>query len=229
MLSGPSLAHPLGVDELGRDVLSRLLAGARVALGMGLGVVALSAAIGMALGAWAGLRGGWWDEALMRLIDVLLAFPGLLLAIALVAVLGPGLRHTFLALCAIGWVGYARLSRAQALSLREREFVAAARALGASNTRIVVRHVLPNVLGQIVVAASLDLGTKIIATASLSFLGLGTQPPTPDWGNMLATGRQVMTVAAHVSLFPGLVIFLVVVAANLFGDGLRDALDPRMR
>jgi peptide/nickel transport system permease protein len=225
-LSGPSLAHPLGVDELGRDQLSRLLMGARVAIGMGLGVVVLSAALGTGLGAWAGLRGGWWDEGLMRLIDVLVAFPGLLLAVALVAVLGPDLRNTFLALCAIGWVGYARLSRAQALSLREREFVEAARACGASPLRVVALHLVPNLLGPILVQATMGVGGVVVAEASLSFLGLGAQPPTASWGSMLRSGSQHLLDAPWLALFPGLAIAALVLSLNFLGDALAERLDP---
>ena len=225
-LSAPSPAHPLGVDELGRDQLSRLLMGARVAIGMGLGVVVLSAAIGTAVGAWAGLRGGWWDEGLMRCIDVLVAFPGLLLAIALVAVLGPDLRNTFLALCAIGWVGYARLSRAQALSLREREFVGAARACGANPLRVVARHLIPNLLGPVLVQATLGVGGVVVAEASLSFLGLGVQPPAASWGSMLRSGSQHLLDAPWLALFPGVAIAALVLSLNFLGDALAERLDP---
>jgi peptide/nickel transport system permease protein len=227
MLSSPSRAHPLGADELGRDVLSRLMSGARLSLALGLGVVAVCAAVGTVLGTAAGLRGGWLDEALMRCIDVLLAFPGLLLAIALVAVLGPDLRNTVLALCLIGWVGYARLSRAQALSLREREFVAAARAAGAGSARLLARHLIPNLFGPVLVQATLGVGGIVAAEASLSFLGLGAQPPAASWGSMLRAGTQHFLDAPHLALFPGAAIAALVLAFSFLGDALAGRLDPR--
>ena len=228
-LEGPSRDHPLGLDELGRDVLSRLLAGARVSVAVGLAVVGVAGTIGTLLGAAAGALGGRWDTALMRVIDVFLAFPGILLAIALVAVLGPALRNVVVALVAIGWVGYARLARGQVLQLREQEYVLAARAAGASRLRILFRHLLPNVLPLAVVQASLALAGAILAEASLSFLGLGIQPPTPSWGAMINAGRSHLLDAPHVTLFPGLAILLSVLSLNFLGDELVDRLDPRRR
>lgn len=181
-LAAPSLSHPLGLDELGRDVLSRLLAGARVSLAVGLAVVGISSLVGTAVGALAGVAGGWVDDLVMRVVDVFLAFPGILLAIALVAVLGPSLDHVLLALVTIGWVGYARLVRGQLLKLRELDFVTAARAAGVPRARLVALHLLPNVLPLLAVQASLGMAGAILAEASLSFLGLGIQPPTPSWG-----------------------------------------------
>lgn len=228
-LEGPSREHPLGLDELGRDVLSRLLAGARVSVAVGLAVVGVAGTIGTLIGAAAGALGGRWDTALMRVIDVFLAFPGILLAIALVAVLGPALRNVVVALVAIGWVGYARLARGQALQLREQEYVLAARAAGASRLRILFRHLLPNLLPLAVVQASLALAGAILAEASLSFLGLGIQPPTPSWGAMINAGRSHLLDAPHVTLFPGLAILLSVLSLNFLGDELVDRLDPRRR
>ena len=226
-LEGPSWEHPLGLDELGRDVASRLLAGARVSVAVGLTVVGVAGTIGTLLGAAAGALGGRWDSALMRAIDVFLAFPGILLAIALVAVLGPALRHVVLALAVIGWVGYARLARGQVLQLKEQEFVLAARAAGATTARLVWRHLLPNVLPLVIVQASLGLAGAMLAEASLSFLGLGIQPPTPSWGAMIDAGRSHLLDAPHVTLFPGLAIALSVFSLNFLGDALVDRLDPR--
>jgi len=226
-LESPSADHPLGLDELGRDVLSRLLAGARVSVAVGLAVVGLAGTLGTLLGAAAGAAGGRWDAALMRAADVFLAFPGILLAIALVAVLGPALRHVVLALVVIGWVGYARLARGQVLQLREQEFVLAARAAGVPPGRLMLRHLLPNVLPIVIVQASLGLAGAMLAEASLSFLGLGIQPPTPSWGAMIDAGRSHLLDAPHVTLAPGLAIALSVLSLNFLGDALVDRLDPR--
>jgi peptide/nickel transport system permease protein len=226
-LEGPSVAHPMGLDELGRDVLSRLLEGARVSVAVGLAVVGFAGTIGTFAGVTAGSLGGRWDATLMRAIDVFLAFPGILLAIALVAVLGPSLLHVVFALVVIGWVGYARLARGQVLSLREQEYVLAARASGASTRRVVLRHLMPNVLPLILVQASLGLAGAMLAEASLSFLGLGIQPPTPSWGAMINAGRSHLLDAPHVTLFPGLAIVAAVLSLNFLGDSLVDRLDPR--
>ncbi len=223
----PSLAHPLGLDELGRDILSRLLVGARVSVLVGLAVVGLAGTFGSLLGVWAGAVGGRADRLLMRAIDVFLAFPGILLAIALVAVLGPALRHVLIALVAIGWVGYARLARGQVLQLREQEFVLAARAAGVPLGRLVFRHLMPNVLPVLIVQASLGLAGAILAEASLSFLGLGIQPPTPSWGAMINSGRGHLLDAPHLTLVPGVTIVLAVLSLNFLGDALVDRLDPR--
>ena len=226
-LARPTLGHPFGLDELGRDVLARVLAGARISLLVGLSVVAASAGIGTVLGSAAGYYGGWIDEVISRITDILMAFPGILLAIALVAVLGPSLTNVVLALASIGWVGYARLVRGQVLRAREFDFVQAARALGAPVPRVLARHVLPTVLNAVVVQASLGMAGAIIAEASLSFLGLGVQPPTASWGTMLAGGRAHLLDAPHLTLFPGVAIALLVLGFNFLGDGLRDALDPQ--
>jgi peptide/nickel transport system permease protein len=226
-LSGPSWRHPLGFDELGRDVLARLLAGARISLLVGLSVVSISATVGITVGAIAGYAGGWVDDLTGRAMDVLLAFPGILLAIALVAVLGPSLFNVVIALVSIGWVGYARLVRGQVLKIRELDYVQAARALGAPFGRILTRHVVPGTLGAVSVQATLGMAGAIIAEASLSFLGLGVQPPTPSWGTMLDAGRSHLFDAPHLTIFPGLMIALLVVGFNFAGDALRDRFDPR--
>jgi peptide/nickel transport system permease protein len=227
-LEGPSASHPLGLDELGRDILSRILSGARISLLVGLAVVTVSSLIGMTLGSVAGYVGGRVDDVISRVVDVLMAFPGILLAIALVAVLGPSLTNVVIALSVIGWVGYARLVRGQALRAREFDFVQAARALGANPSRIVLRHVLPTALPAVVVQATLGMAGAIIAEASLSFLGLGVQPPTPSWGTMLDAGRSHLFDAPHLTVFPGLAIATLVLGFNFLGDGLRDRVDPKL-
>ncbi|HXH83178.1 MAG TPA: ABC transporter permease [Candidatus Tectomicrobia bacterium] len=227
-LQGPSAEHWFGLDELGRDILARLLAGARISLLVGAAVVGISATVGLVLGALAGYYGGIVDEAVSRVCDVLLAFPGLLLAIAIVAVLGPSLTNVVLALTLIGWVAYARLVRGQVLRVRELEYVQAARALGAATPRMLARHILPAVLPALMVQATLGMGGAILAEASLSFLGLGVQPPTPSWGTMLNYGRLHLLDAPHLTIFPGLAIAALVLGFNFLGDGLRDALAPQM-
>ncbi len=227
-LDGPSPAHWFGLDELGRDILARLLAGARISLLVGAVVVGISALVGTLLGSIAGYYGGIVDDAVSRVSDILMAFPGLLLAIAVVAVLGPSLTNVVLALTLIGWVGYARLVRGQVLRVRELEYVQAARALGAAAPRILVRHVVPATLPALIVQATLGMGGAILAEAALSFLGLGVQPPTPSWGTMLNYGRSHLLDAPHLTIFPGLAIAVLVLGFNFLGDGLRDALDPTM-
>jgi peptide/nickel transport system permease protein len=226
-LRPPDDAHPFGRDALGRDVLSRLLYGARVSFVVGVATLAISLLVGVTLGAVAGWVGGWLDEALVRLIDVFLAFPGLLLAIALAAVLGPSIANVVLALSVLGWPSYARLARAEVAALRRREFVHAAEALGARPARIVLTHVLPLAMPTLLVQATFGIAGAIVAEASLSFLGLGVAPPTPSWGSMIAEGRTFMLVAPHVILFPGLALAATVLVLQLLGDGLRDALDVR--
>ena len=226
-LSGPTLAHPFGLDELGRDVLARILAGARISLLVGIVVVSVSSTVGLLLGSIAGYFGGRVDDVISRVMDVLLAFPGLLLAIALVAVLGPSLVNVVLALSVIGWVGYARLVRGQVLRTRELEFVHAARALGARTPRILWYHVVPSTIPALVVQATLGMAGAIISEAALSFLGLGVQPPTASWGSMINGGRAHLLDAPHLTVFPGLAIALLVLGFNFLGDGLRDVLDPR--
>jgi peptide/nickel transport system permease protein len=225
---GGSARYPLGTDTLGRDVLSRLLHGARISLTVGLAAVLVAGVVGVGLGLVAGYRGGWADDLLMRLGDIQLAFPVLLLGVAVIAVLGASLINMILVLGASGWVTYARIARGETLSLKERDFVAAARALGAPARHVVVRHLLPNVLPSLMVVATFSVARTIIAEASLSFLGLGLPPPAPSWGAMLDEGRNYVTTGWWLALFPGLAILLLVLAINLCGDWLRDALDPRM-
>src|SRR5688572_2490739 len=226
-LEGPTGNHWFGLDELGRDILSRVFLGARVSLFVGFVVVGISAVVGTAMGAVAGYYGGRVDQIISRVMDVLLAFPGLLLAIALVAVLGPSLGNVVLALTVIGWVGYARLVRGQVLRAREFEYVIAARALGAGTWRALTKHVLPTALPAVTVQATLGMAAAILSEAALSFLGLGVQPPTPSWGTMINGGRGHLLDAPHLTVFPGVFLALVVLGFNFLGDGLRDRLDPR--
>lgn len=221
--------HLLGTDLLGRDVMSRLIAGTRVSLIVGFAAVALSLTVGVAIGLVSGYFGGWVDNLFMRLVDAWLAFPFLLMAIAIVAIIGPGLHNIVLALVVTGWVVYARLVRGETLSLREREFVLSARGLGVSNLAVMVRHILPNVLAPILVVATLELGVVIVTEASLSFLGLGANASQPSWGGMLADGRAYVSAAWWLATLPGLAIFVVVLSVNIVGDALRDALDPRQQ
>ncbi len=228
-LRSPSVGFVLGTDEQGRDILSRLLYGARLSLAVGLVSQAIALASGVTLGLVAGYYGRWWDGLIMRVADVTLAFPSLLLLIAIAAALQPSLPVVFVVIGVVGWAGIARLVRAQALVVRGLEYVQAARALGASDLRIIARHLLPNVMAPVVVAATLGIGGAIMAEAALSFIGLGAQPPTPSWGAMVAEGRDLLRVAPWVSLFPGLAIGVAVLGLNLLGDGLRDAFDVRAR
>jgi peptide/nickel transport system permease protein len=226
-LAPPSADHLLGQDKLGRDILARVIYGTRVSLAVGVVTVAISLLIGTVIGAVAGFAGGWVDELVMRGVDVLLAFPGLLLAIALTGVLGPSLRNVVIALCLIGWTGFARLVRGEVARLREREFVEAARALGVPERRILVRHVVPLLATPLLVQATFGMAGAIVAEASLSFLGLGAQPPTASWGAMLNDGRAFVLVAPHLTIFPGLAILVTVLGLNFIGDALRDHLDVR--
>lgn len=223
----PSLAHPFGTDGLGRDMLSRVIIGARPALVVSLLVVGLAMLIGVPLGALAGYRRGRLDAVIMRVTDLFLAFPPLLLAMAIVAALGPGLDHAALALAVSWWPWYARLARGTAASLRERPFIEAARSIGVGDATILRRHVVPNSITPIMVQATIDIGTVILAAGSLAFLGLGAAPPTPDWGLMVAEGRTYILDQWWLSAFPGLAIFVAVLAFNLVGDLLLDLLDPR--
>jgi peptide/nickel transport system permease protein len=228
----PSAAHWFGTDSTGRDIFSRVVFGARISLQVGLIVVTVSVVIGTFLGALAGYYGGWVDRVVSGYVfNVFLAFPGLLLAIAMVAFLGAGLNKLILALCIIGWVGYARLIRGQVLKVREYDFVQAARALGANDVRILLVHILPNAIQPLIVQASLGMAGAVLSEASLSFLGLGVPPPAPSWGVMIEEARDLSTLQAapHALIFPGIAIALTVLAFNFIGDGLREYLDPRQR
>jgi peptide/nickel transport system permease protein len=227
-LRGPSSGHPFGQDRLGRDVFAQVAYGARASLLISIAVVTLTVIAGVAAGAAAGYLGGGADALVMRIVDIFLAFPGILLAIALAGVLGPSLVNLVIALSVMGWVGYARLVRAQVLGLREREYVAAARAAGAGPWRVVVRHILPNALSPVIVQATFSAAGVIIAESSLSFLGLGPQD-APTWGGLLSQGAAYLLYAPHIAFFPGLFIMLTVLSLNLVGDALRDALDPKSR
>jgi peptide/nickel transport system permease protein len=227
-LKPPSAQHWFGTDELGRDVFSRVLHGARVSLPVALAVVAMTGTVGILLGSAAGVAGGLADEIIMRVADAVLAFPSLILAIAITAALGPGLLNAALAIALVLWPEYARLVRSQVIALREMEFVSAATALGASPWRNLFAHILPNALPLMLVKISLDMGNAILLAASLSFVGLGAVPPTPEWGAMVAAGRHKFF-EWWIATFPGLAIFTAVVGFNFLGDGLRDLLDPRLR
>jgi len=228
-LAPPNALHWLGTDQLGRDLLSRVLYGARISLVIGVVVVALAGVIGTAVGLVAGYAGGLVDEALMRLTEVFLAFPPLILAMAIAGALGPSLVNAIIAIAAVTWAVYARLARGQVLALRRREFVEAARAIGARRARILLRHLLPNAVAPLLVQASFDMGSAIVSAAGLSFIGFGAQPPTPEWGVMISEGRNFISTQLWLSLFPGLAILFTVGAFNLLGDALRDTLDPRLR
>jgi ABC-type dipeptide/oligopeptide/nickel transport system permease subunit len=228
-LKPPSARHWLGTDELGRDLLSRILYGARLSMVIGTIAVAIGVVVGVPLGLLSGYLGGWFDLLVQRLVDVLLAFPSTVLAILLVTILGVGLVNVMIAVGIVSVPTYTRLVRGQVLSLKEQEFVLAARALGAGSLRIVFRHVLPNTLAVLIVQTTLQVASAILSAAALGFLGLGVQQPTAEWGAMLSTARQHIQLAPHTLVFPGLAIMLTVLGFNLFGDGLRDALDPRLR
>jgi glutathione transport system permease protein len=224
----PSAKHWFGVDPLGRDILSRIAMGARISLTAGFVSVAVGAVVGTALGLIAGYYEGWWDRVIMRLCDVLFAFPGILLAIGIVAILGGGMTNVIIAVAIFSIPTFARLVRGNTLALKHLTYVEAARSIGASNWTIVVRHIFPGTIAAVVVYFSLRVGTSIITAASLSFIGMGAQPPTPEWGAMLNEARADMMTSPHVALFPSLAIFFTVLAFNLLGDGLRDALDPKI-
>jgi peptide/nickel transport system permease protein len=229
--TGPSAAHPFGVDRVGRDVFSRVVHASRVSLSVGIGAVLIFTSIGVVLGAAAGFYGGWVDSLILRSADIVLAFPAILIVLVAVSLTGPGLPQLILLLGLVGWPHIARLVRGQLLSLRELDFVTAARALGVSNFRLIVRHILPNTVGVIVVAATFGVASTILAEAALSFLGMGVQPPTPSWGNMLSDAQSISVLNSLPWLWmpPGLAIFITILAINFLGDGLRDALDPRSK
>lgn len=228
-LRPPTWSHPLGQDKLGRDQLSRIIYGARVSLQVGLVSVAVSLLIGIIIGTAAGYLGGGVDFWIMRAVDILMAFPGILLAIAMSAVLGPSLTNVVIALSVIGWTGYARLVRAEVMTIKHRDHVEAAEALGVGGLRILCRHVLPLLAAPLVVQATFGVAGAIVGEASLSFLGLGVQPPTPSWGSMVNQGRTFLMIAPHLTLYPGLAILITVLGINALGDGLRDYLDVRSR
>jgi peptide/nickel transport system permease protein len=228
-ISPEGRAHWLGTDQLGRDILGRILFGTRIALVVGLAAVAIAGTLGLIIGLVSGYFGGWVDDLFMRLADIQLAFPFILLALAVIGVLGPSLRNIIVVVGISGWVVYARIVRGEVLSLREREFVQAARAVGSPAARVIARHVVPNAFTPWLVIATLDMARVIIVESALSFLGLGVPPPTPTWGGMLADGRVYMSTAWWLATFPGLAILVTVLGINLLGDGLRDTLDPRLK
>jgi len=228
-LLAPGGQFTLGTDEFGRDMLSRIIHGSRVSLQVGIIATAISAAVGISLGAIAGYFGGRIDYVIQGMVDISWAFPTILMAIFLIAVLGPGLTNVMIAVGLVYWGGFARVVRGQVLSLREWEFVTAARAIGAHDVRIMFRHIVPNIIAPVIVMATLMMGDAILIEATLSFLGMGAQPPTPSWGSILASGRAYLILAPWVTLFPGIAIMLTVLGFNLLGDGLRDALDPRLK
>lgn len=225
----PCKEYPMGTDDLGRCIMSRIIFGTRISLQIGIIVTGITACTGVLLGMIAGYYGGILDEIIMRIVDILLAFPGLVLALAIAGLLGPGLFNVMFALAIVGWMGYARVVRGSVLSVKEKEFVEAARALGAGDIYILFRHILPSVTAPVIVMATLGMGYVILAAAGLGFLGLGAQPPTPVWGAMLNSGRAFMRTAPHLTAFPGLAIMITVLAFNLLGDGLRDIFDPRLK
>ena len=229
VLMPPSAQHWLGTDPLGRDVLSRIIYGSRVSLKVGFVAVGLATLVGLMIGSLAGFYGGWVDQVLMRLVDLMLCFPSFFLILAVIALLEPSIWNIMAVIGLTGWMGVARLVRAEFLSLREREFVVAARALGASDLRLILRHMLPNALAPVMVSATLGVAGAILTESALSFLGLGVQPPTPSWGNILTAGKDNIEIAWWLSFFPGLAILLTVMSYNLLGEGIREAIDPRLR
>lgn len=228
VLTSPSAAHWFGTDELGRDVLTRVIFGARISLKVGFVAVGIAVIIGTVVGLLAGYYGGWTDSLLMRLVDIMLCFPTFFLILAVIAMLEPSIWYIMIVIGLTGWMGVARLVRAEVLTLREREFVMAARAIGASDLRIIFRHILPNALSPVLVSATLGVAGAILTESALSFLGIGVQPPVPSWGNILTSGKDYIEFAWWLSLFPGLAILLTVLSYNLVGEGIRDALDPRL-
>ena len=228
-LAPPSPDHWMGTDKLGRDIFSRMLYGARISLGAGVGVVIMAGLVGISVGIIAGYVGGWPDEALMRVTDIFFAFPSLILAMAIAGALGPSLQNALIAVAVVTWPVYARLIRGQVLVLRDREFVVAARAVGASHSLILRRHLFPNTLSPLLVQASFEMGTVILAVAGLSFIGFGAQPPTPEWGVMISEGRNYITTHWWLTFFPAMAMLFAVAGFNLVGDGLRDVLDPRLK
>jgi peptide/nickel transport system permease protein len=228
-LDPPTVAHPFGLDSLGRDVLSRVVYGARISVVSGISVVSAAVAFGVAAGTAAGWHGGWWDEVLMRVTDMFLAFPSLVLAMAISAILTPSLTNALIAIAITSWPSYARLARAQTLTIRPRNYIEAARAQGARDLAIVLRHLIPNAIAPLFVQATLEVGGIILTSAGLAFIGFGAQPPTPEWGLMVSEGRSFLMDQWWVATFPAVSILLLVLGFNLLGDGVRDVLDPRLR
>jgi peptide/nickel transport system permease protein len=228
-LQPPGLAYPLGTDDLGRDVLVRILYGARISLLVGFVAVGIATFIGILLGAMAGYYGRWIDALIMRFVDIMLCFPTFFLILAVIAFLKPSIWNIMIIIGLTSWMGVARLVRAEFLSLRERDFVLAARAIGAKDARIIFRHILPNAISPVLVSATLGVAGAILTESALSFLGIGVQPPTPSWGNMLIAGKQTLGTAWWLSVFPGMAILITVLGYNLLGEGLRDAMDPRIK
>lgn len=229
VLLPPSAAHWMGTDELGRDVLSRVIYGARISLKVGFVAVGIAITIGTVVGLLSGYYGGWVDAILMRFVDIMLCFPTFFLILAVIALLEPSIWYIMLIIGITGWMGVARLVRAEVLSIKERDYITAARSIGASNFRIIFRHILPNAAAPVFVAATLGVAGAILTESALSFLGIGVQPPTPSWGNILTSGKDYLEFAWWLSLFPGVAILVTVLAYNLLGEGIRDALDPRLQ
>ena len=229
VLLPPSASHWFGTDELGRDVLTRVIFGAQISLLVGFVAAGIAVLIGTLIGLLSGYYGGWLDSLLMRFVDIMLCFPTIFLILAVIAILEPSIWYIMIIIGLTGWMGLARLVRAETLSIRERDYILAARAIGASDLRIMARHILPNVMAPILVSATLGVGGAILIESALSFLGIGVQPPTPSWGNILTAGKEYIEFAWWLSLFPGFAILLTVLAYNLLGEGIRDALDPRLQ
>ncbi|WP_213023863.1 nickel transporter permease [Brevibacillus reuszeri] len=229
MLEGPSWSHPFGTDEFGRDILSRIIHGTQISLMTGFVGVLIAVVIGVALGTISGYFGGLADSLIMRTMDIFMAFPSFLLALAIVSVLGPGMVNVMIAIGIFSVPTFARLSRSSVIAIKDKEYIEAVKAMGGSHFHIIVKHVIPNSIAPIIVLSTMRIATAIITAAGLSFLGMGAQPPTPEWGAMLSTGREYLRVAPHVSTMPGLAIMFLVLGFNMLGDGLRDALDPKMK
>jgi peptide/nickel transport system permease protein len=229
ILAAPSGLHWFGTDDLGRDVLSRMIYSARISLAVGFVAVGIATVIGIIIGAVAGYYGGWVDSILMRFVDIMLCFPTIFLILAVIAILGPSIWNIMIIIGLTSWMGVSRLVRAEFLTLKERDFVVAARAVGARDMRIIFRHILPNAMAPVLVSAVLGVGGAILIESSLSFLGLGVQPPTPSWGNMLTAGKDNIEIAWWLSLFPGMAILITVLGYNLLGEGLQDAMNPRLK
>jgi len=229
VLEPPSLAHPFGTDDLGRDILSRVIYGSRISLAVGFVAVGIATLIGIIFGALSGYYGGWTDTIVMRFVDIMLAIPTFFLILAVIAMLEPSIWNIMIVIGVTSWMGVSRLVRAEFLSLKEREFVLAARALGASDFRIIFKHILPNAMSPVLISAVLGIAGAVLVESALSFLGIGVQPPTASWGNILTIGKDNIEIAWWISVFPGLAIFVTVLAYNLLGEGIRDSIDPRLK